>query len=246
MSRMTSRVRLAVWLAGAALAAPVGGVQPAEAPARAGSAPFDPPATRLLLTRVLHSPLADGNKIVSRRTFEIEIRRVGEGFRVEGRQVDCAVEAPAVLEPLAAIERQRVETGLFPMLLDASGRILPRPAPAGADGMDAAVPVALDMVRNSGLAPADAERATAFVRRLQAQPASSNWPADLFRPLTGTRQDDRPIVTPDGLTGHVRVEIEASARDGTGLLDELARTVTTDLGGRRRVTREEWFLVPAP
>lgn len=236
------RVRFAAWLASAALAVPL--TVPLHAPLLASPSEnrFQPPASPMLLTRVLYSPLADGGQIVARRTFEIRILPAGSGYRVEGRQVDCAVEAPPSLEPLAELERKRVESGLFPMVLDGTGLILPPESRPASSAMAKATPVALAMLRSGGMTSGEEARAAAFVQRLAVQPASSNWPADLFRPAPGRRLDDRAIVTADGLSGHVQVEITASTHQDSGLLDRLERIVTTELGGTRRTTREEWLL----
>lgn len=235
-------VRIALWLASAALALPPAAMLAAPLSASTGEGQFRPPQARMLLTRVLHSPLADGKEIVASRTFEIEIRAVADGYRVDGRQVACTVDAPPSLGALAEIERNRVEDGLFPMMLDSRGMIRPPATRPPSPAMAGAAPIALDMLRRSGMPPQDTARAVAFVRRLEAQPATSNWPNDLFRPVPGRRLDDRAIVTADGLSGHLQVEIDARTAQDSGMLAALQRTITTELGGSRRTTREEWRL----
>ena len=88
------------------------------------SAPFNPPMSPLLLTRSLHRPLPDGKAVVTRRSYEVRISRNAGGFIVEGRLIDCQVEAPPSLAAIAEIERRRPDNGLFPIMLDHRGMIL--------------------------------------------------------------------------------------------------------------------------
>ena len=227
-------------LAGAAAILPFAALNTvAISPGGAAQPAFAPPQSRMLLTRTLHSPLADGREIVTRRTYEIVILPDGDGFRVDGTLVECQVDAPPALAMLAQIERERPDNGLFPMRLDARGMIVgDNTLPS-----DGAVRQAGAVVSQAfaGAARAeDSRQAGAFVRQVQGQQAITRWPADLFRPAPGRRYSEQAIALPDGGDGKVTVEI--STLPGPSRYATVARTVTTELGALRRVTREEWTL----
>lgn len=234
---------LAPWLLGAALL-PSPTVLPAQTEAPPASA-FAPPGGPLLLTRTVRRPLSDGKAIVVRRRYEVRIAALGRGYRVEGRLLDCTVEAPPSLQALAAIERDRPDTGLFPMTLDAQGQIL-SPAKAGpSPALDAAARAALDKLGSWPLAPLALAQGRAFVQQLQARGTGSAWPAEVFHPTPGRHVERRAIPLADGSSGSVSVEIEA-APPSPGTLSSLSRAVITELAGERRVAREEWTLAPLP
>jgi hypothetical protein len=73
-----------------------------------------PPSVPMLLTRRLMRELTGGYSI-----FRIRFGAVNGGFRVDGSQVASSVKAPPNLAEFARLEQQRVETGLFPLELDA-------------------------------------------------------------------------------------------------------------------------------
>ena len=50
---------------------------------------------------------------------------------------------------------------------------------------------------------------------------------------------------PGGVTGQITIEIAASTQGGSGLMREMTRTVTSDLGGDLRRTIETWTLTAA-
>lgn len=236
--------RHAVWLAGAAAILPATMLPalPARVEAAEPSA-FAPPAGPMMLTRVLRRPLPGGIEVVTIRSYEITIRADGEGYLIDGKLVDVRTEVPAAYEALARLERERPDVGLFPIRLDARGRMLPGqelsspPVPAAAVGN-----LALKRIDNLGLASQDAGDARDFVRAVSANPARTAWPEDLFRPAPGARSDTRAVPLPNGETGQVAVRIDASADRRDGLLDSFRRVVTTNLGGAERVTQETWTL----
>src|SRR5206468_4011573 len=144
----------------------------------------------------------------------------GEGYRVDGRLVDSAVEAPPALQALAEIERTRPDTGLFPMHLDLRGRIVAA-APAGASAGEPrrrAVEVANEALRRSALAPEEKTAAQAFIAQVAARGLTSPVPADLFRPVAGKRVETRRVPLPDGSEGEVTIEVQASVANAGGLL----------------------------
>lgn len=102
------------WAMAAALA-------PGGAAVIAGRKPFAPPAGLMIFKRRLERGLPDGNKLVVARSFAVNFARTTEGWTVSAEQVAVAVDAPARIAPLAALERQRIETGLFPLTLGRRG-----------------------------------------------------------------------------------------------------------------------------
>jgi len=79
------RAAIALAIAAAGHAAPAHRVLPV----------FHAPAGEQVLTRTLRRQLADGGSIVTMRRYAIRFVPAGDGYRVEGRQLDARVEAPA-------------------------------------------------------------------------------------------------------------------------------------------------------
>lgn len=239
MSQLPSRS--AILLAGAAAILPA--TMLSAMPVPVPSAQFSPPDTRLLLTRTLRSPLADGREIVSRRSYDVVIVPDGEGYRVDGQLVEVAVEAPAQLAPIAEIERRRPDTGLFPLWLDARGLLVPARRQFDRSALREAAGVATQVLDRDLPGGAPPGVVDGFVAALEAGAGESRWPEDLFRPTAGRRVERRKVALPDGGSGEVEVEIVASTGDEN--LARMQRTVTTALGPSKRVTREEWVLALA-
>lgn len=232
--------RPAVLLAGAAALLPL--TMANAAPAADVSAHFIPPATQMMLSRTLRSPLADGREIVSRRTYAVSIVAEGEGFRVDGKEIDCAVEAPESLAALAALERARRDAGPFPLYLDSNGLLVAEPRLVQNEALH----------RASGMADAALEKSPPnpdlrlalldFVATLAAG-NQTVWPEDLFRRAAARRVERQQIALPDGTSG--AIEVEVVTLPGSENSTRVQRTVTTELGKTRRTTREEWVLAPA-
>lgn len=202
---------------------------------------FAPPLGRpLLLSRTLVRDLGGGEAIVATRSYRIVFQRTEAGWEVEGALVASEIDAPAPLAALAAIERARPDDGLFPIRLDAAGRIVAREDSAGQGR--AAVEQAL---KAAGQAPGSAD--PGFLARIaQASAAGgiTRWPETLFLPAAGHSEDAREIVLPDGSAGRVEVTLDQAAGADATLMARAERTVTTDLGGVRRVARETWTIAP--
>ncbi len=222
-------------LALAAVAAPA----PAAPP---HPAPFAPPLSPLLLTRTLHRALPDGKAVVTRRSYEVRIARNGDGFVVEGKLVDCQVEAPPSLAAMAEIERRRPDDGLFPIMLDHRGMILGGAGLQSDGSRDRAAALTSRRIGNSSLPVADIVQAQAFVEQLRSGTAQSHWPVDIFHPRPGTRSESREAPLPGGEDGRLTIEIAGRPGFGHGELSALERVVTTDIGGDRRVVREDFRL----
>lgn len=206
------------------------------------TASFIPPEQPLVLTRELHKPLFDGKAIVSRRRYEIRFSREGAGYRVDGRLID--VEAPAMLAPLAALERSRLDEGLFPLYLDVHGVIVSQAGAHDPKSSTTAASTAKGVIASAPLTEADKLAASQMISQLQVQTQATggNWPAELFCPATGRREESRAIALPDGVQGQVTVIVVASADSHNGLLGRLQRTVMTEIGGTTRSNDEIWTL----
>jgi len=206
---------------------------------------FAPPVSSLVLTRELRRPLPDGNEIVTERSYEVHIEKQDAGYVVNGTLIAVKVGAPEELRVLAELERNRPDTGLFPMRLDAEGmlaqdeeRLPAEPAKTLSQG----VQMVAEQLRRMKLPAVDAVQARAFVHQFLARPAMTAWPADLFRPSPGKRSDARELALPNGQHGQVVVETEAAAQPATGLLARFDRVVTTRIANDTRRTIETWRL----
>lgn len=227
-------------LTGAAALLPLAMAQ--AAPPSSATTQFAPPANRLILSRTLRSPLADGREIVSRRTYALSIVAEGTGFRVDGEEIDCTVDAPESLAGLAALERARRDAGPFPLHLDRSGLLVAELRPLRNDALHRASDLADAKLGRAIPNPGARLALLDFVATLAAGNHTA-WPQDLFHPTTARRIDRQAIALPDGTQGQVEVEVVTlPAEDET---TRVQRTVTTELGKSRRTTREEWVLAPA-
>lgn len=235
---------LALRLAAVALAAGSAVLAP-SAVAHDSAAEFAPPRTDMLLTRTLRRALPDGEEVVARRSYAVRFVSDGQGFRIDGRLIDVAVETPPSLQALAEIERKRPDTGMFPIRLDAAGMIIGGEPPAAGEASEKAAAIAAGQIGASGLVAIDMLQAQAFISQMRKRRAASLWPADLFHPLAIRRSETKTVALPDGQSGQVVIETVAQTAGSSGLLASFERTVTTDLQGDKRVTRELWTLAPA-
>lgn len=239
------RQSIAAWLFATAAVMPLAALS-ATPPAISAQGAFSPPQNQLVLTRVLHSPLADGNEVIARRSYAVRIKPDGDGFRVDGELLGCEVEAPPPLQALAEIERNRPDTDLFPMRLDRKGLLVhSATAPQPGDATRNAAAVASKALEGSQLDGAGRAQAQGFVAQIKNKAVRTLWPSDLFRPAPGRRVEEHEYTLPDGGEGRITVEISARAASTPGVLTELERTVITEMAGSRRVTREEWTLSQA-
>jgi hypothetical protein len=203
---------------------------------------FVAPADHQILTRTLRKSLPGGARIVARRSYEIWFVPATSGFRVEGRLIAVDLDVPSGMEDLAAIERQREDTDLFPMELDRLGKIVFRSTGEITSINQQAGSIALAQVAGSALSPDEQSAASNFARQLSQHGGASPWPMDLFRPRPGHREEVRPIVLPGGQEGEIVIMIDALAAGTDGVLDTVSRTVTTHLGPSIRETQETWTL----
>ena len=227
-------------MAGPARAAPdqSAGASPAEQVAT----PFVAPAAPMILSRTLRRPLPGGADFIATRSYEIRFVREGEGHRIDGRLVEVDVKAPASLSAFAEIERNRPDTGMFPLRLDAAGMLLPVAGSPSGSEVRSATELVLARLGERQMPALDMLEAQAFAQRIGQRPTMSQWPADVLRPLATSSSRSSPVPLPGGVTGQITIEIAASTQGGSGLMREMTRTVTSDLGGDLRRTIETWTL----
>lgn len=241
---MTARAAL---LAGAVALLPV-----TIAAATAVSSPevlvarFLPPESPLLLTRTLYRSLSDGKMLIVTRTYAIRFTSDGDGYRLDGEQIGAEVQAPAGLAGLAEIERKRVDTGLFPAMLDQFGMI----RSGGAATLDPALRQQVVTQANGIIAKADLtvpvkREGIDLVGQLAAVPNGTAWPSFLFNPGSRERVETRLVPMADGSEGVVEVRVRADGIAPGGLPQRVERTVTTRLAGTEKVSREVWTIAPA-
>ncbi len=205
---------------------------------------FAPPQTPMVLTRTVWRTLYDGKEIVSRRRYNVQIRPDGTGFEVTGELIDSVVDAPPQLAVLAEMERRRPETTLFPLQLDAGGRILAIPGAVDAAARDQGAQAAQQLVQASQIATPDKEQAASLIDQIAGAGGTARWPADLFNPARLLQQDRRRIALPGGGEGEITVSIAVHGQLHGGLPRMTERTVVTALEGTRKTTREQWVLEP--
>ena len=155
-----------------------------------------------------------------------------------------AVDAPAWIASLAALERQRVETGLFPLALDRTGLIVGGPDPRRAAELDRAVAIVRGAIDQASLAADEREELAAFVRAVDQAGAklASQLPGDLFAPRGDDVRSERELALPGGGAGTIAVSFTAVVDPPTGLMRRARREIVTTIAGESRVTREDWTL----
>lgn len=220
---------------------------PARTPAAKTDATFVPPAGTLVLTRTLRRELPDRKQVVATRRYTVRIVPEGEGFRVDGNLLDVSVEVPPPLAALAEIERKRSDAGLFPFRLDARGMIISPAAPGDRAAAQAAGNSARRSIATSPLGEADRQQATGFISQVVASgamEAGGKWPDDLFRPVFGQRSQTSRFDLPGGGTASVTTTVLARHGTAKGASDSIERTVLTETGGAKRITREIYTVAP--
>jgi hypothetical protein len=244
MTLGTDRRAVLRWAMAAALAPTL-----ASRAGAAGSAHdhvFAPPAGPMTFVRRLERALPDGNRLVVGRSFAVRFVAGPAGWTVSGEQVGVTVEAPPRIAALAELERQRVETGLFPFALDRSGLIVGGPDSRPAKELERAVAIVRRTIADAPLAAGERREAEAFVRAVHEAGAkmTSQFPNDLFAPRDEAVHATRELGLPGGEQGTIEISFTAVTDPATGLMREAKREVVTAIGRDRRVTREAWTLAP--
>lgn len=245
MSSNVGRRSAVLWAGVSALMPMAAHSQAGVVASAASSTVFTAADKPLILTRTVRRSLPGGREIVATRSYSVRITRNSAGFTVIGELADSQVQAPEQLAALAAIEKSRPDPGMFPIELDARGHITSAGPAVRGQALHRAAQTVSSAVGHALPDPAGANQAQAFVQHVRSNGAGSQWPADLFHPAPGTRQQSSVIDTGGGAPGRVTVEIEAQASPGDGMLQRLRRVVRTELDGTERITSEEWTLSEA-
>ncbi|MBU6268463.1 MAG: hypothetical protein KGN34_13040 [Sphingomonadales bacterium] len=246
MTRRTAigRVRrrlLAEGVAAGMIALATAQALPLQAAGRAG---FEAPVGEHFLTRVVRLQLSDGAMLVATRRYAIEFVAEPGGYRVNGRQIDVEIDAPARLGALAAIERSRRDDAMFPMHLDSHGQIVAFGSGYGWNELSqtqSALQTVEHTITRSPIAQDERLQALQSARMIAER--ITHWPRELFRPQGGTTTETRNFTLPDGGSGVVTIAMIADTRGST--LSSLERVVTTRSGGETRINAEEWRLMAA-
>ncbi len=203
------------------------------------------PQQTMRLRRVLERALYDGSIIGVEREWAVEFRRQRAGIVITGHHVSARVSAPQALEAMARIERRRSTQRLFPITLDAVGRIMD----AGPFTLHSDIALAAQAA--SRLWPSnDAARPNPFelLRQIPQGPNLSqtgmgdHLPPDLFFPFDRDQRTLRKLDFPDGLSGEIELWNRAKSQADQPWLEHWERTVTTSFGGSRRKSSEIWSL----
>ena len=201
------------------------------------------PMGKFLLVRELHRSLDDGNAIVTRRSYRINILRSGDGYVIDGELVDSVVEAPDKLAPIADLERIRPDIGLFPLRLDAAGRITGVELQPYAPTVTGTVEATNAMLQGSAMPLAQRAAIVDVVTTLANRGADDAWPPELFRPGNGERRDVRAVDAGAGGAGLVDVTVHAASTP-SGWLRSFERKITTRAMGQSDETLERWTMAP--
>ncbi|KLE34296.1 hypothetical protein [Aurantiacibacter luteus] len=241
--------RRAIALALAAALAPVAASRGARAQVITGHL-IAPPAAPMIYRRQVSRELVDGNRFSVARDFAVRFEPFAGGYSVRGEQLAVAVEAPPALARFADLERQRDESGLFPIALDAFGRILEENV-SGIAGegseIERAFSEALAALSALGLPSSESEMWQRFVGAVHAagQGITAYLPVDLFAPAAVPRREEQNIALPGGGEGMVSTMFSGETDRATGLMRAAEREVTTETEGSRRTTVEHWTLAHA-
>lgn len=210
-----------------------------------GSSSILPPSGNMLYRRRLVRGLPDGKTFTVTRDFRVRFEPVAAGFILGGEQLSARVEAPEALASFAAIEEQRVETGMFPLMLDAAGQIVEGNAELSASAAEHAMrDVRQRFPVETGK---QANEAVDFIEALHntGTRLTAELPRDLFAPVDNSRSDRREIALPWGDKGEVTTHFEAERDPLTQLMRHAHREVITRMGNDMRRNFEGWDLLPA-
>jgi len=205
-----------------------------------------PPTSSMRFQRVVTRGAHDNMQISVTRQFEVRFSRFAEGFIVDGQQAMVEVVAPPGLAAFAQLERERVETELFPLALDPFGQIRTEdPIGDRAGQVERAFALATAHIEAQPLAGDERAELQQFVTALHRAGSilSSAMPADLFAPERAAWSEDRAIALPSGDIGRLVSRFDAERDHATGLMRRAMREVLTEIEGDQRRTVEHWELI---
>ncbi len=230
----------AVLLAGIAALTPAA---LASAPtADSGTGQFQPPEGPVMISRTVVRSLFDGKEVRATRRYLVQFRREDDGWRIEGESRDVTIDVPPSLTQFAGLERNRAEPNFFPIMLDSDGRLKVRSVPPVGDTARARALALGEMMIAGAIAAPDARNQaySMLTQVVMAGNGGTAWPADLFNPVRAESIETRDIALPDGSRGWINVTMRSEGTTTTGLPQRFERTVTTELSGTKRTSRETW------
>lgn len=200
----------------------------------------------MVLSRTVIRELGDGKQIVVKRSFRVQFVAAPDGFVLTGTPIAVSVDVPPVLARLGELERQRSDSGPFPLLIDRRGLIhtTASSGPADAKARQDARQTATGMIQAAAMPDATKRDAVGMIGSMAADPHSSPWPTDLFIAHDSERRQHRSVTLSDGSLGDVDVVLRVGNWLPCGMPALFERVITTDLAGTRRVSREVWSLEP--
>lgn len=215
-----------------------------------GSAPalatrtIELPRGALVLRRRVQRNLSDGASIVVSREWLVEFQRRDDLIVVDGRQTAVDVSAPDNLASLAAMERDRDDHSLFPIMLSTAGLIIGGGRKEPLDPMAAAISAARAILQRTK------DSMEVHRRNLAAIAAGGaalldTIPRDLLYPEGGEQILRESIPLPDGTKGVFEQRYRATANPGGGWLDQAERLVATIVADTTSTSSENWDLKTA-
>ena len=217
-------------------------------PAFASTPIFAPPAGPMRFRRTLERELNGSDAIRVTRAFTISFTRQADEFLVDGSQSGVSVEAPPNLSALARIEEDRVETSLFPLMLDGDGIVTGLAAqPVNGQADDAAFSAASAQIAQMALAEGDRRDLQQLIAAVHQTSTSSTsqMPANLFAPPSDGQLEEQQLALPNGQSGRVSSLFGGSRNAETGVMERATREVVTQIGAERRRSLESWDLSKA-
>ncbi|TIX49119.1 hypothetical protein [Alteraurantiacibacter aquimixticola] len=197
----------------------------------------------MIYRRTLDRALPGGSdSFVVTRDFAVTFQARGDqGFEIVGKQVGASVSVPENIAHLGELERQRVEHGIFPLYLDASGHIIDGDDPYPSAMIDAALADAQRRFADRG----DEVGLLLDALHSAGEHMIAELPRDLFAPSEDMRENRNEVTLPWGDRGEVMTRFEARRDPETRLMRTAHREVRTLLAGEERRSAEAWELFPA-
>lgn len=199
-----------------------------------------------MISRTIVRSLVDGKEVRATRRYLVWFRREADGWRIDGELRDVAVEVPPLLEQFAEIERNRVEPGFFPIVLDLAGKVKTRLGPPIGDASRAHAMALGEMMIAGALVSTNArnQATTMLTQVVMAGNGGTAWPVEIFNPGSPETLETRDIALPDGSRGSINIAMRSEGQVRGSLPTRVERTVETDLSGTTRTSREIWTFEP--
>lgn len=239
---------------------------------KVNSKAFHPPESPSVLTRRLTRFLSDGEAISVTRSWQVQFRKLADGYVLEGKQIVCDVSAPQSLKYMAQLEQRRIEEGFLPLYLNTNGQIVSesvtkanshsdplaqmierRPmvandqqSPQAANMFNRAYDQTLGSMGLADMNEADRQFAQEFLKQLKSgKPlAFTKLPSDLFFPAEPATNREFTLPGPDGSDGSILLERSSEMNQSGTIFHKATRKVTTRIANDTALSEEQWKLEP--